>query len=120
MLNAGRGGYMASASGAIFLRLCLLHWEIRQGFQQFHNQVLLHIIRSFGNVLLQLKRAKNSARIARALQRKRLNRLSSSLTVCCAKTTRMCWMNLSPVPKKHFRVIMQVSSCLKLKRILWH
>ena len=31
---------MASASGAVFL--CLLHWKIRQGFQQFHNQVLLH------------------------------------------------------------------------------
>ena len=35
---------MASASGAIFLPLCLLHREIRQGFQQFHNQVLFHIL----------------------------------------------------------------------------
>ena len=35
---------MASASGAVFLPLCLLHWEIRQGFQQFHNQVLFHIL----------------------------------------------------------------------------
>ena len=35
---------MASASGVVFLPLCLLHREIRQGFQQFHSQVLFHIL----------------------------------------------------------------------------
>lgn len=35
---------MASASGAVFLPLCLLHREIRQGFQQLHNQVLFHTL----------------------------------------------------------------------------
>ena len=40
----GAGAVWLLRPALFFLRLCLLYWEIRQVFQQFHNQVLLHIL----------------------------------------------------------------------------